>query len=100
MNIALLLGAFTAALMSMQFAIRRAPKSEYVYGAVGGSLMGIGAKLARGCTSGQALTGGSLLNSKSIRWNGITLPWCMGTFRIDMARLTGQSGDTRLIARG
>ena len=24
--------------------------------------MGIGAKLARGCTSGQALTGGALLN--------------------------------------
>lgn len=52
MNIALLLGAFTAALMSMQFAIRRAPKSEYVYGAVGGSLMGIGATLAGGCTTG------------------------------------------------
>jgi len=30
--------------------------------AVGGALMGIGAKLALGCTSGQALTGGSLLN--------------------------------------
>ena len=29
---------------------------------VGGALMGIGAKLARGCTSGQALTGGALLN--------------------------------------
>ncbi len=29
---------------------------------VGGGLMGIGAKLARGCTSGQALTGGALLN--------------------------------------
>ncbi len=28
----------------------------------GGSLMGIGAKLARGCTSGQAMTGGALLN--------------------------------------
>ena len=28
----------------------------------GGVLMGIGAKLARGCTSGQALTGGALLN--------------------------------------
>jgi len=27
----------------------------------GGALMGIGAKLARGCTSGQALTGGALL---------------------------------------
>ena len=28
----------------------------------GGMLMGIGAKLARGCTSGQALTGGALLS--------------------------------------
>jgi uncharacterized protein len=28
----------------------------------GGALMGFGAKLARGCTSGQALTGGALLN--------------------------------------
>lgn len=28
---------------------------------IGGGLMGIGAKLARGCTSGQALTGGALL---------------------------------------
>jgi hypothetical protein len=28
----------------------------------GGAVMGIGAKLARGCTSGQALTGGALLN--------------------------------------
>lgn len=33
-----------------------------LYAFVGGSLMGIGAKLARGCTSGQALTGGALLN--------------------------------------
>lgn len=52
MNIALLLGAFAAALMSMQFAIRKAPASEYVYGAVGGSLMGIGATIAGGCTTG------------------------------------------------
>jgi hypothetical protein len=29
---------------------------------VGGGLMGFGAKLARGCTSGQALTGGAVLN--------------------------------------
>lgn len=29
---------------------------------IGGGLMGFGAKLARGCTSGQALTGGALLN--------------------------------------
>lgn len=31
----------------------------------GGALMGIGAKLARGCTSGQALTGGAQLNAGS-----------------------------------
>lgn len=32
------------------------------YAFIGGTLMGFGAKLARGCTSGQALTGGALLN--------------------------------------
>jgi hypothetical protein len=32
---------------------------------IGGAMMGIGAKLARGCTSGQALTGGALLNAGS-----------------------------------
>jgi len=33
-----------------------------IYAFIGGGLMGIGAKLARGCTSGQALSGGALLN--------------------------------------
>ena len=34
-----------------------------MFAAVGGGvLMGVGAKLARGCTSGQALTGGALLS--------------------------------------
>lgn len=33
-----------------------------VYAFTGGTLMGFGAKLARGCTSGQALTGGAFLN--------------------------------------
>ncbi|HSK76364.1 MAG TPA: YeeE/YedE thiosulfate transporter family protein [Thermoanaerobaculia bacterium] len=32
---------------------------------VGGALMGVGAKLARGCTSGQALSGGALLSAGS-----------------------------------
>lgn len=36
-----------------------------VFAFIGGALMGIGAKLARGCTSGQALTGGALLNAGS-----------------------------------
>ncbi|MCP4655146.1 MAG: YeeE/YedE family protein [bacterium] len=31
----------------------------------GGMLIGVGAKLARGCTSGQALSGGALLNAGS-----------------------------------
>ncbi len=52
MNIMLLLGAFAAALMSRQFLVSRPPKLEYVWAAMGGSLMGIGASLAGGCTTG------------------------------------------------
>lgn len=37
-------------------------KGRFTYAFVGGAIMGIGAKLARGCTSGQALTGGAQLN--------------------------------------
>jgi hypothetical protein len=56
MNITLLLGALAAALMSRQFRISRAPKLEYVWGALGGTLMGIGATLAGGCTTGGFFT--------------------------------------------
>ncbi|MCX7798661.1 MAG: YeeE/YedE family protein [Melioribacter sp.] len=37
-------------------------KMRLIYAFVGGAIMGFGAKLARGCTSGQALTGGALLS--------------------------------------
>ena len=37
-------------------------RDRLLYAFLGGGLMAIGAKLARGCTSGQALTGGALLN--------------------------------------
>jgi uncharacterized protein len=37
-------------------------KGRFLYAFWGGTMMGIGAKLARGCTSGQALTGGAQLN--------------------------------------
>jgi uncharacterized membrane protein YedE/YeeE len=37
-------------------------KKRLTFAFIGGAMMGIGAKLARGCTSGQALTGGALLN--------------------------------------
>ncbi|MCF8241257.1 MAG: YeeE/YedE family protein [Melioribacteraceae bacterium] len=41
---------------------RISSKKRLVFAFLGGALMGFGAKLARGCTSGQALTGGALLN--------------------------------------
>jgi uncharacterized protein len=37
-------------------------RSRIAYAFFGGVLMGVGSKLARGCTSGQGLTGGALLN--------------------------------------
>ena len=37
-------------------------KQRLIYAFIGGSLMGFGAKMARGCTSGQGLTGGAMLS--------------------------------------
>jgi uncharacterized membrane protein YedE/YeeE len=37
-------------------------RSRWLWAFVGGSLMGYGARLARGCTSGQALSGGAVLS--------------------------------------
>ena len=39
--------------------------ARFAYAFAGGALMGVGAKLARGCTSGQALSGGAVLNAGS-----------------------------------
>lgn len=52
MNATLVLGAFAAALLSGQFRPQPAPPIEYLWGALGGSLMGVGAALAGGCTTG------------------------------------------------
>ncbi len=66
------LGVFVGALLSGVLAgrvkrcIERGPRvsnrTRLLLATVGGGLMAIGAHLGRGCTSGQALTGGSLLN--------------------------------------
>lgn len=40
---------------------RISTRGRMTFAFIGGMLMGFGAKLARGCTSGQALTGGALL---------------------------------------
>jgi len=52
MNFTLVLGAFCAALLSRQFRLSRPPKLEYSWAAMGGCLMGTGAALAGGCTTG------------------------------------------------
>ncbi len=52
MNIMLVLGAFAAALLSRQFSPNRPPPLEYVWAAAGGTLLGTGAALAGGCTTG------------------------------------------------
>lgn len=52
MDIVLVLGAFAAALISRQFIVNRAPRLEYLWGALGGVCMGIGATVAGGCTVG------------------------------------------------
>jgi uncharacterized membrane protein YedE/YeeE len=62
-------GALLSALLAGRFrwgAIERGPnvrpRGRIAYALAGGAIMGFGAKLARGCTSGQALTGGALLS--------------------------------------
>ncbi len=71
----LLIGAFVGALASSllakraQWRIERGPnvsiRLRLLFAFSGGLLAAIGAKLAKGCTSGQALTGGSQLNAGS-----------------------------------
>ena len=62
------LGALVSALLAgrARLTIERGAgvsgRRRLVWAVAGGVLMGVGAKLARGCTSGQALTGGALLS--------------------------------------
>jgi hypothetical protein len=65
-------GVFVGALLSgllagrVAKAVEKGPRvsvaTRLAFAFVGGAFMAIGAAFARGCTSGQALTGGSLLN--------------------------------------
>ena len=40
-------------------------RTRWLFAFIGGSFMGFGARLARGCTSGQALSGGAVLSAGS-----------------------------------
>ena len=66
MNITLIIGATAAAMLSRQFSLYRSPKLEYVWGALGGILMGIGATLAGGCTTGGFFS--PAINSSPAGW--------------------------------
>lgn len=62
------LGGLLSAVLAGRFRIdiergpRATDRSRLYMAFGGGAIMGIGSKLARGCTSGQALTGGALLS--------------------------------------
>jgi len=56
LDLTLVMGALSAALMAGQFRINRPPPIEYLWGALGGVLMGLGAVLAGGCTIGGFFT--------------------------------------------
>ena len=72
----LLLGAFVGALVSgiagrrVKFTVEHGPRvtdtQRLALAFVGGFIAAYGAKIAKGCTSGQALTGGSILNVGSL----------------------------------
>jgi len=72
----LLLGAFAGALVSgiqgqrMNFTVERGPNvtdgRRLLLAFAGGAIAAFGAKIAKGCTSGQALTGGAILNVGSL----------------------------------
>ena len=66
--IGVLVGGFISGALAgrVKLTVEKGPRisnrGRYFLAFLGGGLMGFGAKLARGCTSGQALTGGALLN--------------------------------------
>jgi uncharacterized protein len=72
----LLIGAFVGALVSgiqggrVAFTVERGPnvsdRRRLLLAFAGGFIAAYGARIARGCTSGQALTGGSILNVGSL----------------------------------
>ena len=64
----LLAGGFTSGLLNgrLNVTTNKGPqitaKKRWMWAFIGGALMGYGARLARGCTSGQALSGGAVLS--------------------------------------
>ena len=104
LDITLVMGAFSAALLSRQFHINRPPQLEYVWAAFGGILMGIGATLAGGCTTGgffvpllfssasgwamwAGLLVGAVVGLKMLLWTLENITWGMTPGAVKPARL-------------
>ena len=66
LTLGLLWGAFGSALLSKQFAIRKAPPLELLKGVVGGTLMGIGAAMSGGCNVGGFFSAVSALSASGL----------------------------------
>lgn len=66
LNIGLALGGCMAALLSREFAVRRAPGAELIKGALGGLLMGGGAMLSFGCNIGGFFSALSALSASGL----------------------------------
>jgi uncharacterized protein len=68
MIVGTVLGGFASGLVNrrLELELRKGPRvttaARVVFALLGGALMGFGARLARGCTSGQALSGGAVLS--------------------------------------
>jgi uncharacterized membrane protein YedE/YeeE len=77
LNLGVLLGGLTAALLSREFAIRVPPAGELVKGAGGGLLMGAGAMLAFGCNVGGFF---SAVSALSLSGFGMMLGLGLGAF--------------------
>jgi len=67
MSLGTLVGGFASALFARRLAVgverggQITPRGRLVFALVGGLLVGFASRMAGGCTSGQALTGGALL---------------------------------------
>ncbi len=106
MDITLVIGAFSAALLSQQFRISRPPNLEFVWGALGGALMGIGATFAGGCTTGgffvpltfsspsgwvmwAGLLAGAIIGLKLLLWTMENITWGTKAPEIKPVRFKG-----------
>ncbi len=77
LNLGVLLGGLTAALLSREFAVRVPPRGELVKGVAGGLLMGTGAMLAFGCNIGGFF---SAVSALSLSGFGMMLGLGLGAF--------------------